>query len=248
MTSEVLRFLDSDYFVQSLAETSDNVRELNFITHHSLDKGFLANKKIIILSATASEFIYRKLYGDRVQFFDLSNVELLGNLQQDRSYSYARRSMSQEKVIEYLNERTEGLPVITFNAFQSRIANSIPDIYFGKTEGFDEYKGRDLVVAGTPHLSMIDYLLYAAALGVDVKSSDFRMSLEMITHNGIECYFNTFEKEELRKIQLHFIEEQLEQAIGRARLIRTDARVVAYTNFPLKNVSDYTTIRELVAS
>ncbi len=41
--------------------------------------------------------------------------------------------MSQEKVIEYLNERTEGLPVITFNAFKSRIANAVTDIYFGKT-------------------------------------------------------------------------------------------------------------------
>ncbi|MBL1203204.1 MAG: hypothetical protein FWK04_30070 [Nostoc sp. GBBB01] len=245
LTSEVLRFLESDYFVQSLPESGDNVRELNFIKHHSLNNDFLANKKIIIVSATASEFIYRKLYGDRVQFFDLSNVELQGTLQQDRSYSYSRRSMSQEKVIEYLNERTDGLPVITFNAFQSRIANAVPDIYFGKTEGFDEYKGRDLVVAGTPHLSMVDYLLYAAALGIEIKASDFRMSSEMITHNGIECYFNTFENEELRKIQLHFIEEQLEQAIGRARLIRTDARVVVYTNFPLRNVSDYTTIRKL---
>jgi len=49
--------------------------------------------------------------------------------------------------------------------------------------------------------------------------------------------FSCFENEELRKIQLSFIESDLIQAVGRARTLRTDAKVEVYSNFPLR-ISD----------
>ena len=43
----------------------------------------------------------------------------------------------------------------------------------------------------------------------------------------------TFAKKELQLIQFHFIEEQMIQAIGRARLLRIPEESVLFSNYPL---------------
>ena len=55
-----------------------------------------------------------------------------------------------------------------------------------------------------------------------------------VTHNGYRFRFATFDDEILRMIQLYIIETDLEQAIGRARLLRCDAIVNLFSNFPLR--------------
>jgi len=51
--------------------------------------------------------------------------------------------------------------------------------------------------------------------------------------------FQTFNDPELRNIQLNLIEGELIQAVGRARTIRTNAKVQVYSNFPLNISDDY---------
>jgi hypothetical protein len=58
-----------------------------------------------------------------------------------------------------------------------------------------------------------------------------------IEYNGFKFMFNCFDNLELRKIQLGLIESDLIQAVGRARTLRTDAKVELYSNFPLR-ISD----------
>jgi hypothetical protein len=43
----------------------------------------------------------------------------------------------------------------------------------------------------------------------------------------------TFDNPDLRRIQFHFIEEGLIQAVGRARMLRTGATVEVFSGFPL---------------
>jgi hypothetical protein len=55
-----------------------------------------------------------------------------------------------------------------------------------------------------------------------------------VHRNGLFFNFYTFENETMRNIQFYFIEEELRQAIGRARLIRNpDADVLVLSNYPL---------------
>ncbi|WP_277405532.1 hypothetical protein [Lacrimispora xylanisolvens] len=42
----------------------------------------------------------------------------------------------------------------------------------------------------------------------------------------------TYKQRELRALQLYFIGKELEQSIGRARLLRNNCKVVVFSNFP----------------
>ena len=65
------------------------------------------------------------------------------------------------------------------------------------------------------------------------------MDYQTIQHNGMQFKFQTFNDPELRNIQLNLIEGELIQAVGRARTIRTDAKVQVYSNFPLTISDEY---------
>jgi hypothetical protein len=44
----------------------------------------------------------------------------------------------------------------------------------------------------------------------------------------------TFENIKMRNLQFYFIESELEQAIGRARLLRYDCNVYLFSNYPCR--------------
>jgi hypothetical protein len=57
-------------------------------------------------------------------------------------------------------------------------------------------------------------------VGVDVVKQNMRY--QKITYNGYEFFMNTFDNYILRTIQIWLIDSALEQAVGRARLLRQD--------------------------
>lgn len=107
-------------------------------------------------------------------------------------------------------------------------------MYFGNCSGYDTLKGSNIAVVGTPHHNNIEYFLTAKALGIDFKTSDTTMSHQKIEYNGFRFKFNCFDNKDLREIQLAMIESDLIQAVGRARILRTNAHVDLYSNFPLR--------------
>ena len=54
-----------------------------------------------------------------------------------------------------------------------------------------------------------------------------------IEHNGYDFSMCTFKDDTLRTIQLWLIESLLEQAVGRARLLRYDCTVKVFAGFPV---------------
>ena len=54
-----------------------------------------------------------------------------------------------------------------------------------------------------------------------------------IKYRGYEFYLNTFSDYRLRTIQLWMIASHLEQAVGRARLLRHDCTVTVFARFPI---------------
>lgn len=229
-SSGILKFFHSDYY--AFHKDSDE-NSLSFLKHNSLNSGELKNKKIIIMSATVDEIIYRKLYGDRVKFIDISDVETKGFIYQDTSPTASRRSLSEKSVMEKINNRIKKLPVITFMLFKKYFYNPIEEIHIGKSTGFDDYKGKNIAVVATPHLKIIDYLLYAKALGTEIHQQDFEIEQQIVRYRDIEFIFSTFSNPELQSLQLYLIESELIQAVGRARILRYDCFVYLISALPL---------------
>ena len=185
------------------------------------------------MSATLNEEICKLVFGDRMIWVDLGEVELKGNIVQYPQKSFSRFQIKENKDLIPLSQNIIGeLPTITYKSLASKF-NTIAT--FGSTSGLDEYGGQNIAVIGTPHVSEIVYLLFANALGLKPKLNDATMHYTKIKRNGFEFYFNTYSSDLLlREIQIYIIESELLQAIGRARLLRNDCTVVVLSNLPIQ--------------
>jgi hypothetical protein len=220
----ILDFFFCDFWVKDSQDPSI----IHFITKRELP----ANKKIIILSASVDESIYRAFYGDTVHFHDISNVETKALIEQ-----YTEHSMSQSSLpnhIEWAQDIVGSFPVITFRDYKHNFSNPVQEAYFWKCTGFDGLKGEDIAVVGTPHPSPTQVALYGAVLGI-LKSGDSvpKPQRKTINHNGFSFPFTTYDDPKLRDIHLHFVESELRQAIGRARPYSEACRVIVLSNYPL---------------
>lgn len=225
--SNIVDFLKSSYFRRD----GLNPDLISYIVERELPK----DKKIIIMSATLPVHIYQKLYGDRVEVIDITNVNQQGSIIQYTSRSCSRNGLN--NYVHKISEKVGDKPAITFKSFRHHFKNPVKEMYFGNCSGYDTLKGKDIAVVGTPHRNNIEYFLTASVLGIDYKSTDTTMSHQKIEYNGFRFKFNCFDNEELRQIQLSLIESDLIQAVGRARTLRTSAHVDLYSNFPLR-ISD----------
>ena len=238
INSNILGFLDCDYYIKRSDKT------IQYKTNKAAEI-FKQDKKYIILSATASEELYRTLLGDRLVFHDIGLVETRGSIMQYAKNSYSRSSLYDsedsvcEKAFHQISEKVGALPVFFYKSIQSKenFRNAAKKYginivgYFGATSGINEFKGKDIAVVGTPHVNNIEYLLLASCLGHKVSGSDQEeCNYKSITRNGYQFYFNTFESSVLQEIQLWMIESELIQAIGRARALREDATVTVLSN------------------
>jgi len=226
--SDILHFFDAEYF---MVDPNDQAA-IHYIRRYPLIEG----KKVIILSATADETIYRHLLGDRLRFYDIGLVEMVGMIEQDTKYSFSRSSLNRH--LKYAQEKVQDLPVITFANFKESFPNAVKEAHFGKTTGFDGLKGQDITVLGTPHVNPITLILYSKVLGMSVRTSDFsQIGQQVVEHNGFRFWFNAYDNLNLRHLQFYFIETELRQAVGRARINTETAHVYLYSNYPLPEAS-----------
>jgi hypothetical protein len=220
----ILDFFFCDWWVKDTQDPST----IHFITRRELPP----DKKIIILSATADESIYHALYGDRVQFHDLSKVESSALIEQHTNHSMSRSSLPNH--LDWAKETVGSLPVITFQKFKNLFSNPVEEAHFGKCTGIDGWKGQDISVVGTPHPSPITVALYGAALGI-LEAGDTvpKPHRKTVTRNGFSFPFKTYDTLELQELQFYFIENDLRQAIGRARPYSESCKVTVLSNYPL---------------
>jgi len=61
---------------------------------------------------------------------------------------------------------------------------------------------------------------------------EYKLERCRVTFGGYEFPMNTYDNPVLRMIQLYLIPSEMEQCIGRSRLLRTDAVVYLFSNFP----------------
>jgi len=223
LKSNLFDFFSSSFYVRDTHKPD--------IVHYVVKRTIPKLKKIIILSATAPINLYKRLLGDCLEVIDISDVQQKGTVIQHTKKSYSRNSLS-KKTKDIVN-KVGNTPVITFKSYQNHFSNP-SNMWFGNCSGYDELKGKDIAVVGTPHINNVVYFLTAKVLDVELKTSDLTMSYKKVIYNGFEFKFNCFDNEHLRMIQFSYIESDLIQAVGRARTLRTDAKVDLYSNFPLR--------------
>jgi hypothetical protein len=227
LNSNVVDFLKSNFYIKH-----KNWENKTVAIHYINKRQLPANKKIIILSATASIDIYRKLYGERLKEIDISNVKNEGQVIQYTKKSFSKYSLKHLNNID-LKKFLEGKNVITFKKKKDALGVETK-MHFGNCSGYDALKGKDIIVLGTPHYNPIQYLLFASAMGIDINSIQTEMREQRVEWNGFRFRFMTYDDPRLQKIQLGLIESELVQAVGRARTLRTNAKVEVFSNLPLK--------------
>lgn len=190
---------------------------------------FPKNKKYIMLSATADRNICEYYFGeDNVKFYDCKEAAIIGNLNQ-----YGDRSMSREfmkkrpNIIEKIKKWTGVKNTISFKKYDRYCTAGM---HFGNCAGCDVLKNKDIDVIGTPHQAEWIYKLFAYSLGCDVDENIKHNTI--VENNGFRFRFSTYNDKVLRNIQFYMIESELEQAVGRARLLRYDCTVNLFSNFP----------------
>ena len=89
-----------------------------------------------------------------------------------------------------------------------------------------------MAIVGTPHLHESVYKLFGIALGINVENQELRY--QQIKYGIYQFWLMTYDNLFLRRIQLWLIESELEQSVGRARILRNDCNVFLFSSFPLR--------------
>ena len=227
MLFDIPSFCQTEWFYLRRRENEDKLNEDKFVFLKPAD---FPGDKYIIVSATADEEICGWYFGEEnIDFYECKKAEYMGELKQYCGKSMSSTclannpgmikslmhqfSMDSDNVITFMNQR-------------------IGELHFGNTEGSNMLEGQDILVIGTPYHAEFIYKLAAFSMGIEFDAGE-KMTLQTIDYNGYRFQFTTFQNEELRKIHLWMIESELEQAVGRARLLRNACTVHLFSNFPL---------------
>lgn len=188
------------------------------------------NIKYTVLSATADEYIYKTYFGnERVEFYSCPIAKYKGKLIQYADNSYSRRYIeNNEDTYTKIKNTIGDIPQITFKKYSSDEYG----IHFGNSEGCNCMKGQDMAVIGTPHMADFIYKLLAYKIGYNCEHDQLRY--QEVTYNDYKFWFYTYENELMRRIQFWMIESELEQSVGRARLLRENCTVYLFSDFPLR--------------
>ena len=220
ISSDICGLLSSEYVY-----ITENV--IHYLSDIPLPSG-----KIIILSATADYALYQMFYPDReFDYYECQKAKYIGRIRQftDCSYSSYILDKYPEKVSSLFQMTKEDV-VITFKNIEHEFNTHY---HYGNVEGLNLLGGKNLAVIGLPNKPDFVYCLYGMRAGISVDKST-NMYVHRIENGGYSFSLNTFKNKTLQKIQIWMLSSQLEQAVGRARLLRNNCTVTVYAGFPVE--------------
>lgn len=188
--------------------------------------------KMTIVSATLNETLYRNYCrGRTIHKAMVPIAKYKGKLIEYTKHSMSRSNISDlgyEKILKKAEEIAGDSEknIITFKQYSQGA-----EIYYGRAEGYNQYKGKNLIVIGTPHNVPFVYYLIGAYLGY---KTDEKLCVQYIENEIYSFPFMTFKNDEMKNLQFYFVESEIEQAIGRARLLRCECTVYLFSNFPCR--------------
>ena len=210
----------------------------------------LSKYKVVVMSATVDDeihpmFVRKYLPKKNILFKDISNVETQGGIMCDCAYAFSRQGLNnrtdkQQKALDQILSSDKYNNIISFmddDLIDVKPYGKNKILHYGATEGIDAYKGQNLCVIGTPHNNSVLYEAYGVLLTGKSPKSD-KWKVKEVEKYGYKFGLNTYENEEdalLTRIQLYMLYSELIQAVGRARILRTDAKVYVFSALPLPN-------------
>lgn len=237
----LLKFLIKGQYYY-LEKDNNNKTCVRFMVNDFSDINY--KRDVIILSATVNKYFYSKVHGkDKVSSYDTTRIKNSGTITQYTKRSYSKTTMKNHfkkedestiNLIKKLSKR--GCPIITHKPLRKHLQNYGVEYdnmksYFGNCSGYDGYKGRNVVVLGTPHKPP---KIFHKFIMTGDKEIDISMSDRKVKWREFEFRFKAYNDEDLMNLQMDAIESDLIQAVGRARALREeDVNVEIYSNFPL---------------
>jgi hypothetical protein len=229
MTIDIPAFCSATCFCYRKASDKENNLKEDCICFQK-PVNFKKNTKYIMVSATVNETICEYYFGkENVEFHECKMAEYMGTLNQFFDKPMSRACIANDPgIIDRIKKWSGFEYTITFLKYL------FGDLHFGNTAGCDYLKGKNIDVIGTPHQPEWIYKLFAYSLGHKVNE---KLKNRTVDHNGYRFQFMTYKDEFLRAIQFYIIESELEQAIGRARLLREYCIVNLFSNFPVRQAN-----------
>lgn len=200
----------------------------------------LPDMKYIVLSATLNFEIYQHYFAGKRKIYTYleKKAAYRGKLIQYTYHSLGRSDLADKKQVFDIARKMAGEPevnIITFKKFEDEMEEVLnpAGIHFGNSTGINSLSGKNLAVIGTPYKVEEYYKLIACYLGEDVnREGDKRMVLRRVEYKGCSFLITTYKTPLLQEVQLYSIESELEQCVGRARLLRNDCSVYVFSCFP----------------
>ncbi len=188
-------------------------------------------RKAIVMSATADPELYKMFQRLPVHEYRCMQAKYRGKLKVYPKYTVSRYNLGDEEVMQYIRANMNEGEVITFKAFEDQFDSQF---HYGAVEGLNCLEGKDINVIGLPNLDDSIYKLYGMLAGLSAEEvSCAEMRPMRIEYNGFNFKLHTFQNYRLRSIQLWNLSSLLEQAVGRARLLRFDCEVRVFARFAI---------------
>ena len=160
-------------------------------------------------------------------------AKYMGRIEQYTNSSYSRYALTagkdSEQLMKEIHNISDNNEIITFKCIEQEFNT---EYHFGGIEGLNCLEGKDISVIGLPNVDEKVYRLYGMLMGIDYKESNLKNI--KVQYNGFEFYINTFMDHRLQTIQMWILSSLLEQAVGRARLLRHNCTVKVFARFPIE--------------
>ena len=119
---------------------------------HYFSEKKLPNVPMTIVSATLNEKLYKDYFKHRrIHFLEMPAVAYKGKLIQYTAHSMSRTCIKNYDWENVKSSVDQIIRTLAMNWISFRFVDETKEIYFDKTEGFNEFKGQDICVIGTPH-------------------------------------------------------------------------------------------------
>ena len=208
--------------------------------------------KYIVLSATLNENIYKSYFQGRMKVYSYPEKKAAykGKLIQYTYHSLGRRDLSDKKQVFSFVKKLLGTArpeIITFKesrSIQGVSGMNDKGLHFGNAIGVNSLEGHSIGIVGTPFKAEEAYKLIACYLGADVnRKEDRRPRPQRVTYKKCSFLLTTYKEPLLREVQLYALESEMEQCVGRARLLRKECMVYVCSAFPCEqaeiHIEDY---------
>ncbi|XDD44707.1 hypothetical protein AB3N58_17840 (plasmid) [Leptospira sp. WS60.C2] len=196
----------------------------------------IPESNFIILSATASEPIYERIFQNDLNVCKLDTPELLAKITQNVKINFTKSSISK---IENKQQAQRLLAEFSENNYKTIGLKELnPDGHFFAISSNNNLSGMNLYVQGTPNPERNKFLLLISLLGYkNVKIKKYEtLKYTRDSYKDYDLnYFQISNSDEVNQIYYSQVESELIQAIGQTRPFEYKSEVVIHSAFPVHN-------------